>query len=147
MTTYDVPKDFDLDALLSRPLVARVATNGPTIRPVWYLWEDDAFWWLTGSWSKLPDLIERDPAVTILIDTWEPDTGEVLQLIAAGQASIRPFDADRARRTLARYLGADESKWDYERFIEGTLGDSSAAFIRLYPDRISVKDLSYRRPT
>lgn len=147
MTTYDLPDGFNLDALLSRPLVARVATNGPTIRPVWYLWEDDAFWWLTGPWSRLPDLIERDPAVTLLIDTWEANTGEVLQLIASGQASIHPFDPDRARRKLARYLGTDESKWDHARFIEGTFENPSASLVRLFPDRIIVKDLSYRPPT
>ena len=147
MTTFEVPNGFDLDAMLTRPLIARIATNGPSVRPVWYLWEDGAFWWLTGSWSRLPDRLTRDPLVMILIDTWEPDTGEVLQLIATGQASMRPFDADRARRKLARYLGPDESKWDYERFIQGTFENSSASFIRLHPERLSVKDLSYRPPT
>lgn len=71
----------------------------------------------------------------------------MVQLIATGQASIRPFDADKARRKLARYLGADESKWDHKHFIEGTFENPSASFIRLYPDRITVKDLSYRPPT
>ncbi|CAM5274868.1 hypothetical protein SPURM210S_06182 [Streptomyces purpurascens] len=35
---------FDVDAFLRRPLTARLATNGPTVRPVWFLWEEDAFW-------------------------------------------------------------------------------------------------------
>lgn len=133
--------------MLSRPLIARVATNGPTIRPVWYLWEDGAFWWLTGPWSRLGSLIDKDPSIALLIDTWEPDTGEVLQVIATGNASTHPFDADRARRKLTRYLGGDESRWDRDRFIAGTFENPSVSFIRLYPDRIRVKDLSYRPPT
>ncbi|GHA04301.1 hypothetical protein [Streptomyces purpurascens] len=40
MTSYA----FDVDAFLRRPLTARLATNGPTVRPVWFLWEEDAFW-------------------------------------------------------------------------------------------------------
>ncbi len=146
MTTYDVPTEFDLDGLLARPLIARVATNGPTVRPVWFLWEQEAFWWLTGSWSKLPPLIKRDPAVALLIDTWHPTTGEVLQLIATGHAAIHPFDANRARRKLSRYLGDDQSKWDKDRFIKGTFDSPSAAFVRLRPDRLTVKDLSYQPP-
>ena len=35
----DEMDDFDVDEFLAQPLVARVATNGPTVRPVWFLWE------------------------------------------------------------------------------------------------------------
>jgi nitroimidazol reductase NimA-like FMN-containing flavoprotein (pyridoxamine 5'-phosphate oxidase superfamily) len=147
VTTYDVPDGFDLDVLLARPLIARIATNGPTLRPVWYLWEEGAFWWLTGSWSKLAHLIKQDPAVALLIDTWEPTTGEVLQLVARGQAEVHPFDPARARRKLARYLGSDESRWDRDRFLVGTFDNPTAAFVRLDPDRLTVKDLSYRPPS
>ncbi|GAA2570690.1 hypothetical protein GCM10010424_11970 [Streptomyces lienomycini] len=35
--------DFDTDTFLRRPLTARLATGGPTVRPVWFLWEDGAF--------------------------------------------------------------------------------------------------------
>jgi len=44
MTVYEVPHAFDLDAFLQRRLVAHVATVGPTVRPVWYLWEEGSFW-------------------------------------------------------------------------------------------------------
>jgi nitroimidazol reductase NimA-like FMN-containing flavoprotein (pyridoxamine 5'-phosphate oxidase superfamily) len=145
MTAYDMPRGFDLSGFLGQPLIARIATQGPTIRPVWYLWEQEAFWWLTGDWSGLGQLIARDPAVALVIDTCDLREGEVLQLIASGRAEIRPFDAGRARRTLARYLGHDESKWDQERFVKGIFDDPSTAFVRLEPDRLTVKDLSYLR--
>jgi hypothetical protein len=44
---------FDVEAFLAQPLTARVAAAGPTVRPVWFLWEDGAFWWLTGGWARL----------------------------------------------------------------------------------------------
>ena len=139
-----MPSGFDLDAFLTRPLVAHVATNGPTIRPVWYLWEQGAFWWLTGSWSRLPNRLRRDPAVALVIDNWDASTGVVLQLLAWGRGEVVSFDADRARRKLTRYLGDEESRWDEERFVTGTFDEPSAAFVRLSPDRLRVRDLSYR---
>jgi nitroimidazol reductase NimA-like FMN-containing flavoprotein (pyridoxamine 5'-phosphate oxidase superfamily) len=56
---------FDVDAFLAQPLTARVATSGPTVRPTWYLWEDGAFWILTGPWAALPNRVRADPAIAI----------------------------------------------------------------------------------
>ena len=56
---------FDVDAFLAQPLTARVATSGPTIRPTWYLWEDGAFWILTGPWARLPNRVRADPAIAV----------------------------------------------------------------------------------
>jgi hypothetical protein len=41
-TTWTVEDGIDLDGFLSQPLVVRVATvgrTGPSVRPLWYLWE------------------------------------------------------------------------------------------------------------
>jgi hypothetical protein len=43
-----IEADFDLASFLAQPLVARVAAAGPSVRAVWFLWEEGAFWWLTG---------------------------------------------------------------------------------------------------
>jgi hypothetical protein len=53
--TWWVADGVHLDAFLDRPLVARLVTMrraGPAVRPVWYLWEDQRFWWLTGAWFQ-----------------------------------------------------------------------------------------------
>lgn len=52
MTTID----FDIDALPARPLTARVATNGATVRPTWYSWEEHTFWILAGHGASLVDI-------------------------------------------------------------------------------------------
>jgi nitroimidazol reductase NimA-like FMN-containing flavoprotein (pyridoxamine 5'-phosphate oxidase superfamily) len=133
---------FDLDGFLAQPLVARVATSGPRVRPVWFLWEDRCFWWLTGSWSRLAADLEGDPRVALVVDTCEPATGRVLQVTAHGEAEVVAFDAGRARRKLARYLGPDEERWD-ERFTGGTFADPTARFVRLAAARIGARDLSF----
>ena len=52
---------------------------------MWFLWEDGAFWWLTGGWSGLPATLKADPSVALVIDTCDLATGEVLQLSAEGE--------------------------------------------------------------
>lgn len=132
---------FDLDAFLARPLLARVAMNGPTVRPVWYLWEEHAFWWLTGSWSRLQAILERDARAALVVDTCDLETGEVLQVVAKGMVDVLDFDLERARRWGTRYLGLDERAWG--RFRAAVFGDPSTRFLRLAPASLRAKDLSY----
>jgi hypothetical protein len=142
---WAVDDGFDLDRFLRRPLLARVATigrSGPTVRPLWYLWEEQAFWWLTGGWSKLGALVARDPRVALVVDTCDLDRGEVLQVTARGTAEIRPFDPDRARRWGRRYLGPDERHW--RRFRGDVFDDPTTRFVVLEPTVLRARDLSYR---
>ena len=141
---WAVEPGFDLEAFLAQPLVAHVSAAGPTVRPVWFLWEERCFWWLTGSWSRLPAILERNPRVALVVDTCELDSGRVLQVTARGEAAIEPFDPARARRKLARYLGPDESAWDRERFQIDTFANDSTRFIRLAPEQLRARDLSYQ---
>jgi len=136
---------FDVDAFLTRPLVARVATNGPTVRPVWYLWEDRSFWILTGPWTKLYGRVRADPALALIVDECDVTTGVVRQVIARGRGELLPFDVPRGRRKLVRYLGADESRWD-ERFVHYLYDDPGSrgtSWLRVTPAKLVVEDLSY----
>lgn len=133
---------FDVDAFLARPLVARVATSGPAVRPVWFLWEDGAFWWITGSHARLPELLVEDPRVALVVDTCDLNTLEVLQVTARGEAEVVPFDEARAKRKLVRYLGDDEETWppDFREFGPDT------RLVRLVPSHLIAADLSKVRP-
>lgn len=136
---------FDVDAFLALPLVARVATSAPSIRPVWYLWEDQAFWWLTGPWSKLPQHLADDPAVAVVVDTCDVHTGQTRQVSASGRAELVAADPARTERKLRRYLGPDPGRWD-ERF-RAYLDRDDAAMVRLAPARLMAQDLSFRPST
>src|SRR5256885_11854063 len=140
--------DFDIDTFLAQPLTARVATNGPTVRPTWYLWEDGAFWILTGPWTKLFGRITTDPAVAIVVDVCDTDTGLVRQVIARGRAEVVPFDVPRGKRKLSRYLGADETRWD-ERFVHYLHDDPAergTVWLRLRPTFLVANDFTYQVP-
>jgi nitroimidazol reductase NimA-like FMN-containing flavoprotein (pyridoxamine 5'-phosphate oxidase superfamily) len=139
---FEIDQGFDLDGFLAQPLVARLATAGPTIRPLWYLWEDACFWWLTGSWARLSAVLRENPRVALVVDTCDLETGRVLQVIASGDAEIVPFDPGRARRKLMRYLGPNQDLWD-ARFTTGTFEDALTRFVRLAPVALRARDLSF----
>ncbi len=135
---------FDIDAFLDRPLLARVAAAGPTVRPVWFLWEDGAFWWITGAYARLPTILTSDPRVALVVDSCDLCTGEVRQVTARGDAVVVPFDAERVRRKLVRYLGPNEEDWD-PRFSGRYLSDPDQAtrLVRLAPTQLTATDLSF----
>ncbi|MFR9803021.1 pyridoxamine 5'-phosphate oxidase family protein [Pseudonocardia sp. RS010] len=138
--------DFDVDEFLQAPLTARVATSGPTVRPTWFLWEDGAFWILTGPWSRLPGHVEADPRVALTIDVCDVSSGLVRQVIARGRGVLMPFDVARGRRKLVRYLGADEMRWDsrFRDYLAGEPGARGTVWLQVRPERMTAADLSYR---
>ncbi len=138
--------DFDIDDFLAQPLTARVATNGPTVRPTWYLWEDQAFWILTGPWAKLLSRVQTDPVVAITVDTCDTATGLVRQVIARGAVEVLPFDIPRGRRKLSRYLGANEQEWDtrFRDYLNDDPTERGTVWLRVRPTFLTASDLSYR---
>jgi nitroimidazol reductase NimA-like FMN-containing flavoprotein (pyridoxamine 5'-phosphate oxidase superfamily) len=136
---------FDVEAFLERPLVAHVAAAGPSVRAVWFLWEDAAFWWLTCGWGRLPSILKADPRVALVVDTCELESGTVRQVAAEGDAEIYQLDACRARRLLQRYLGPDQARWP-EACKHSSFHDPATRLIRLEPSSLRARDLSYAVP-
>ncbi|WP_020631304.1 pyridoxamine 5'-phosphate oxidase family protein [Amycolatopsis alba] len=137
---------FDVDEFLAGSLTARVATTGPTVRPTWYLWEDRAFWILTGPWAKLAGLVRESPSIAVTVDVCDVGTGTVRQVLARGDAEVLSFDVPRGRRLLSRYLGSDEDKWD-ARFLSYLHDDpevKGTVWVRMVPKRFVADDLGYR---
>jgi nitroimidazol reductase NimA-like FMN-containing flavoprotein (pyridoxamine 5'-phosphate oxidase superfamily) len=140
---------FDIDGFLQGSFIVRVATNGPegpSIRPVLYLWEDGAFWWVTSSYAhELFRLLELDPRVALVVDAYDPTTGFVRKVTAAGVAEVLPLDRDRAVRCASRVLGDDPESWDPEsRSL--VFEDENARLVRVRPTRLVAHDLSYEPP-
>ena len=140
--------EFDVDAFLAEPLMARVATNGPTVRPLWYQWEEGCFWIINGPWAKLYARVQRDASIALVVDIYEVDTGRVLQVMASGEVEIAPYDIPRARRMLHRYLGSDEASWssapdDYRGYLREP-GPPGAVWLKLKPKKLLPFNFSYQ---
>lgn len=134
-----------MNEILSRPLFAHLATSselGARESPVWFLWEHDALW-IIGNYKtdSFPKRIERDGRCAIGVVDFNPSTGHVHHVGFRGKAYLQPYDKERMKRLLSRYMGALEH-WD-TRFIE-ILDDTDYMFIRFEPETAVVRDQSYR---
>lgn len=83
------------------------------------------------------------PKVAAVVDTCDLVKGE-FKIRLRGEASVVPYDRDRAFRKLSRYLGPDESAWDANRFDRD---GNQTRFVKLEPDRIEALDLSFEPST
>lgn len=142
-----VDATFDVDAFLAERHSVRLATNGPTVRPLWYQWEEGSFWILNGPWAKLYGRIQKDPKVALIVDVSEYDTGRVYQVMAHGNAEICPYDIPRARRMITRYLGPDESSWstspdNYPAYLQEP-GPPGAVWLKIKPAKLLTFNFSY----
>jgi Pyridoxamine 5'-phosphate oxidase len=142
----DRPRTVDVDEFLSRPLFAHLSTTsaqGPRESPVWFLWEEEALWILASRRTDtFPIRIERDPRCAIGIVDFDQTSGRVQHVGFRGRAEIEPFDANRARRLLSRYIGEHESSWD-DRFRRTLEGRDQELLVRFVPDTAVARDISY----
>jgi nitroimidazol reductase NimA-like FMN-containing flavoprotein (pyridoxamine 5'-phosphate oxidase superfamily) len=139
----------EVDAFLAEPITAQLATNGPTIRPMWYQWEDGAFWIISGPWAKLFARVQRDPEVALCVDVGDFDTGNIKQVTAYGAVEVHDYDVDLVRRMLHRYLGPDEASWsdapdDYRAYLAGD-GPPGAKLLKLVPRKLIGLNFTYAR--
>jgi hypothetical protein len=141
----DRARSVELDEFLARPLFVCLATAseaGPRASPVWFLWEDDAVWMIAnGRTDSFPGRIEFERRCAVAIVDFGVEAGLVHHVGLRGRASVERFDAERARRLLARYLGPDTNAWD-PRFRE-TLHDADNVLVRFGPDTVVARDQSY----
>lgn len=139
---------FDVSAFLARPLTARLATEGPTVRPIWYLFEDEQFWFVTGPSPSLTGLLRAKPRIAVVVDVCDPHLGDIKYVHVRGRATVLPYDVDRGRRLISRYLGKDESRWmgdTAQRYLLDAAHDDRYALIRLRPARWTVRDIAHGR--
>ena len=113
MRIVNVPKFGSADpkllhAILARPLFAHLATahaDGPRHSPVWFLWEDDALWIISNAKDTFPQRIATEPRCAIGIVDFDVSSGRVHHAGFRGKATVEPWEPERARRLLRRYLG------------------------------------------
>jgi PPOX class probable F420-dependent enzyme len=105
----------EIDALLTRPILARLATiddaGHPSIVPVWFEWAGGAFWVVGRAHARyIADLGARPQVGLSVVDDRDPDR----RIQVSGRATIvagpGPLDGEMlalARRLAERYEGPD----------------------------------------
>lgn len=141
----DRPRAVDLGDFFQRPLFAHLSTlapEGPRDSPVWFLWEEECLW-IIGSErnDSFPKRLRHDARCAVGIVDFDRARGLVHHVGIRGRASVEPFDPERARRLLVRYLGGDQKAWD--RRFQDTLADSDNVLVRVVPGTVVTRDVSY----
>ena len=138
----------DLETVLARPLfcfLAQRSANGPRVSPLWFRWEDGAAWIIAQLRGRsYPERVERDPETALAILDFEPTTGRVEHVGMRGTASLEPYDEERAKRLLEKYLGERRHEWP-EAFVG--LEAQRYRFIEFTPKTVVARDQSYPAPS
>lgn len=144
-----MPTEFDPQLVLSRPLMANLATvdagGAPRNAPVWFAWEDAALWMLSDTSSSSTKRIAVNPTVAVEIIDYDNAAGVLRHLGLRGTATIEPMNAPLFRRLLRRYLGPEEGQNQW--FIDhvARIDDPNGRLIRLVPTSIFTNDVSIFR--
>jgi PPOX class probable F420-dependent enzyme len=103
----------ELDELLRRPLLARLATVGsdgfPAIAPVWHEWDGAALWLVLRAAARLVEDIRRDARVGLsIVDDADPDRRVQIRghaTIIEGPVPLQGRALELTRRMAVRYEG------------------------------------------
>ena len=139
---------MDLEEFLDRPLFAHLATSsveGAQDVPLWFLWEDSALWFIVVvSENTFHQRVQKNPRTAVGIVDFNVKTGFVQHVSFRGQATVEPWDFEKAKRVLSKYLGSDMTAWDQKRFGEGLDDPEDMLFVKFQPETVMIRDQSYR---
>lgn len=99
--------DFDLDELLTRPLIAHLATassEGPRESPVWFLWEASELWLVGNDRDSFPRRIRIEPRCAVGVVDFALANGVLRHVGIRGVATVGPLDRSRLHRLLSSCL-------------------------------------------
>lgn len=139
--------DVGVDEFLDRPLFcffAQRSDDGPRLSPLWFLWEDGAVWNIAQmSGRSYPERVNQYPRTAVAIVDFDPATGRVEHVGMRGEAALEPYDEQRAKRLLRKYLGEDATEWP-DMFVGLDMDDYR--LIKFDPETVVARDKSYSSP-
>lgn len=126
----------EIDELLAQPHVAVLGTSdadgSPALAPVWYRWRDGEALMLTQTYTRKWRNIERDPRVSLCVDT---KAAPYRAVILEGRAEPVPGADYRAllHEVATHYLGARGGDAYLRRTTERP---ETSMVMRLRPERV-----------
>jgi general stress protein 26 len=124
----------ELKAFLEEVRLAHWATvgpdSGPRVRPVWYLFEDGAFWFTTRLETRRTgaDVADGSPVAVSIADDDRPYRAA----LAFGTPNVWTEDRDRwLERIATRYGDAEGRRW-----LTGALKEPDRVVLRLVPEKV-----------
>jgi len=139
-----VQKDFEIETVLSKPLMAHLSTveqGEPRDSPVWFIWEDLSLWLFGTHKDSFVKRLEQEPRCAIGIVDFDVHKGILKHVGIRGIAHIMDVDHVRLMRFISKYLGEDKKNWN-EWFCEHIVNPLNI-MVRILPQTIVAKDGSF----
>jgi PPOX class probable F420-dependent enzyme len=124
----------ELAAFLEEVRLAHFATFGPDgrprVRPVWFVYEDGAFWFTTRLEARRTgaDVVAGSPVAISIASEERPYRA----VIVHGKAEVWTKDREGWLERIATRYGQAKGK----RWLAGALKESDRVVLRLVPDRV-----------
>lgn len=139
-----VQKDFEIEDVLCKPLMAHLSTvddGAARDSPVWFLWEDSSLWIFGTSADSFVKRLRAEPKCAAGIVEYDLEKGILKHVGIRGAASFASWDKERLMRFVAKYLGEDKQNHN-PWFIENVVNPLDA-MIRIIPESIVAKNVSF----
>ena len=137
-------KDFEIDAVLSKPLMAHLSTvadGEPRDSPVWFLYEKSFLWIFGTEKDSFIKRLTRSPRCAVGVVEFDLDQGILKHVGIRGTSTIFPVDRDRLYRFVSKYLGSNRDEWN--RWFLTNIVDPLNAMIQIAPISIVAKNVSF----
>lgn len=137
-------KDFEIDTVLCKPLMAHLSTvadEEPRESPVWFIWES-SFLWIFGTESdSFTKRLRKEPRCAIGVVEFDLNQGILKHVGIRGISKIHSIDPNRLHRFVSKYLGDDKSQWN-QWFVENIV-DPLDTMVQIVPTSIVAKNVSF----
>ncbi|MDP1608471.1 MAG: pyridoxamine 5'-phosphate oxidase family protein [Chlamydiales bacterium] len=137
-------KDFEIDTVLSKPLMAHLSTvadGEPRDSPVWFIWEDSSMWIFGTENDSFIKRLHKEPRCAIGIVKFNLDQGILKHVGFRGVSKIHPTDQDRLSRFVSKYLGNNKLEWN-KWFLKNIVNPLDA-MVQIVPTSIVAKNVSF----
>ncbi|MFZ0566001.1 MAG: pyridoxamine 5'-phosphate oxidase family protein [Chlamydiales bacterium] len=137
-------KDFDINTVLRKPLMAHLSTteNGePRDSPVWFIWEEECIWIFGTSKDSFVKRLKKEPRCALGVVDFDLDKGVLRHVGIRGTSQVGKVDRNRLYRFVSKYLGKDKEKWN-AWFVKNVV-DPLDVMVQITPKSIVAKDVSF----
>lgn len=137
-------KDFEIDTVLCKPLMAHLSTvtNGePRDSPVWFVWEQASLWIFGTDKDSFIKRLTREPRCALGVVDFDLQKGVLKHVGIRGIAKVHPVDQMRLRRFVSKYLGENSDTWN--KWFMANIVDPLNAMVQIDPTSIVAKDVSF----
>jgi nitroimidazol reductase NimA-like FMN-containing flavoprotein (pyridoxamine 5'-phosphate oxidase superfamily) len=137
-------KDFEIDTVLNKPLMAHLATvdkGEPRDSPVWFIWEESYLWVFGTTEDSFIKRLQQEPQCAVGVVDFDLQKGVLKHVGIRGTAQVGKVDCKRLKRFVSKYLGENSNDWN--KWFIANIVDPLNMMVQIAPKSIVAKNVSF----